>query len=334
MKENIQNILLSRTDSIGDVILSLPMAGVLRQLYPKSKILFLGQSYTQPIVNACEHVDEFHNWDEVKESNSKDQTSFLESLGADVIVHVYPKSEIAHAAKRAGIRKRIGTMNRWYHWLTCNKLRRLSRKKSPLHEAQLNLQLLKPLGAKILYGKEEIQERYGLKLKPLEPHLEMRLSSDKFNLILHPTSKGSAMEWGVENFVQLIKTLPRERYDLFITGTEKEGERIRDALDFEPGVVHDMTGKMTLDELIGFIARADGLLAASTGPLHMAAALGIHAIGLYPSRRPMHPGRWAPLGRKALVIEDGIHTHYNGPLKIEPERIKQILLSLDRMPSQ
>jgi ADP-heptose:LPS heptosyltransferase len=44
------------------------------------------------------------------------------------------------------------------------------------------------------------------------------------------------------------------------------------------------------------------LVAASTGPLHLAAALGIYALGIYPPIRPMHPGRWAPVGEKAKVF--------------------------------
>jgi ADP-heptose:LPS heptosyltransferase len=59
---------------------------------------------------------------------------------------------------------------------------------------------------------------------------------------------------------------------------------------------------MNLDELISFIASADGLIANSTGPLHLAAALGKDALGIYPPMRPIHPGRWAPVGPKATVF--------------------------------
>ena len=40
-------------------------------------------------------------------------------------------------------------------------------------------------------------------------------------------------------------------------------------------------------------------MAASTGPLHIAAALGKVAVGLYAPMHPIHPGRWAPIGEKA-----------------------------------
>jgi heptosyltransferase-3 len=64
----------------------------------------------------------------------------------------------------------------------------------------------------------------------------------------------------------------------------------------------DLTGQLSLPQLLAFIAQADGLVAGSTGPVHLAAALGRHALGLYPPIRPMHPGRWAPLGPHAEFL--------------------------------
>jgi ADP-heptose:LPS heptosyltransferase len=71
-----------------------------------------------------------------------------------------------------------------------------------------------------------------------------------------------------------------------------------------PAHVIDITGKMSLPQFIAFIHKANYLVAASTGPLHIASSLGIGAIGIYPPIRPMHPGRWKPIGKnaKALVV--------------------------------
>jgi ADP-heptose:LPS heptosyltransferase len=57
--------------------------------------------------------------------------------------------------------------------------------------------------------------------------------------------------------------------------------------------------------MTGLINDCDGLVSASTGPLHIAAALRKYALGLYPPIKPIHPGRWAPLGNKAeyLVLD-------------------------------
>ena len=59
---------------------------------------------------------------------------------------------------------------------------------------------------------------------------------------------------------------------------------------------------MNLIEFISFINSADGLIAASTGPLHISASLGKNTLGLYPPIKPIFPKRWAPLGPKADFI--------------------------------
>ncbi|HMX82594.1 MAG TPA: glycosyltransferase family 9 protein [Saprospiraceae bacterium] len=286
-------IIISRTDSIGDVVLTLPLAGIIKEYFPEWHIIFLGRNYTREIVSLSEHVDEFVNWDDHEA---------VKQLKADIIVHVFPVKEIAQWAKKQGISTRIGTTGRLYHWLYCNKLIRLSRKNSDLHEAQLNIKLLKPLGIETDYPLEKIPDYYGFtRIKPLAPKWLEMLKGDRKNIILHPKSKGSAREWGLENFSRLIGLLPEIEYRIFISGTKEEG--LQSAPLFkEHAHVIDLTGQMNLGEFASFIAEADALVAASTGPLHVAAALGKCAIGLYAPMRPIHPGRWAPLGRQASYL--------------------------------
>src|SRR3984957_4864443 len=175
-------IILSRTDAIGDTVLTLPMAGVLRSLYPGCRVLFLGRSYTEAVVAACEHIDQFLNWDEWKALAPAKAARAMTATGADTIVHVFPSKRIASLAKRAGLAQRIGTTNRLYHWLTCNRLVRLSRKNSDLHEAQLNLKLLVPLGAKEHYSLDEVGGFYGLtRLAPLPEPVAILPDPKRFN---------------------------------------------------------------------------------------------------------------------------------------------------------
>jgi heptosyltransferase-3 len=294
-----RTFIISRTDAIGDVVLTLPVAGVLRSLYPSSRILFLGRSYTKDVIKACEHIDGFLSWDELQQFPTRTAIQELKATGADTIIHVFPNAEVARLAWRARIRRRVGTTNRLYHYLYCNILVPLSRKRSPYHESQLNLRLLAPLGAKALYSLQEIWGYYGLtRLTPLPPSLVALLDPDRFNLILHPKSRGNGREWGLDNFRQLIALLPQDRYKLFLTGTDAEGQLLLPLVREFPFLT-DLTGRLSLDQLLSFISEADGLVASGTGPLHIAAALGIHALGIFPPIRPIHPGRWAPVGQRA-----------------------------------
>ncbi|HEY4111499.1 glycosyltransferase family 9 protein [Puia sp.] len=297
-----RNFIISRIDAIGDVVLTLPMAGVLKTLYPEARVIFLGRSYTEEVVRASVYIDEFLDWDDLKKQPPAQAAKTMAATGADTIIHVFPDPRIARLARKARIRERIGTTNRIYHWWTCNRLVKLSRRHSPLHEAQLNLQLLKPLGAKELYPLEEIGNYYGLtRLAPLPAGFAALPDRNKFNLVLHPKSRGSAREWGLDNFRELIRLLPQDQFRIFVTGTSREGQLLKSLFKEFPALT-DLTGQLSLGQLMTFLSRVDGLVAASTGPLHLAAAVGTEALGIYPPIRPMHPGRWAPIGPRVKVF--------------------------------
>ena len=327
-------IIISRTDSIGDVVLTLPVAGVLKEQFPKAKILFLGRTYTKDVVACSEFVDEFVNWDEIEKiTDEKQKVEKFKALKADVIIHVFPNPEIAKLAKKANIKTRIGTAGKVYHLNTCNKPVLFSRKRSEMHEAQLNLKLLKPFDFTDILSLEDLIPYFGFTKTPtLESEFSRLIKPDKINLILHPKSKGSAREWGLENFNRLIELLPEEKYQIFVSGTEEEGKLFRNRLNLKKQNVIDISGSMSLQQFIAFIASCNGLVAASTGPLHIAAATGIVALGIYPPVKPMHPGRWAPVGKKAdyLVRDTYCDDCRKGGschcmLEITPEQVKQKL---------
>ncbi|MEP6749318.1 MAG: glycosyltransferase family 9 protein [Bacteroidota bacterium] len=298
MKSSPSNIIISRTDSIGDVVLTLPMAAVLKQYFPGATIGFIGKSYTKPVINACKYVDEFID----REDFLKKKVTICGNK-PDTILHVFPDAAIAVRARKLGIRLRIGTTNRIFHWGTCNKLVKLSRRNADLHEAQLNLKLLEPFGCNTDFSLAAIGQLFGLEnLQPLPDKFTSLLDTGKYNLILHPKSQGSAREWGLNNFISLINLLDKDRYHIFISGTAKERSLLDPLFEQAGNRITDITGQMNLDEFVSFIAKSDGLVANSTGPLHIASALGKDAMGIYPPMRPIHPGRWAPLGPKAKVF--------------------------------
>lgn len=293
-----KNILISRTDSIGDVVLSLPVAVVLKQRFPEMEIGFMGTKYTRAIIEACSAVDVFIDMDDFL---SKEIT--LKGEKPQCILHVLPRSLLAKRAKQLNIPMRIGTINRHYHWLTCNKLVRLSRNNSGLHEAQLNFKLLKPLGINQLFSLAEISDLFAMTVLPnLSAQFANLLDANKFKLILHPKSRGSAREWDLSYYAELIHALDSNQFQIFISGTVNEQAALQALLENVGNKVIDISGLMDLSQFIAFIAACDGVLACSTGPLHIAAALNKYALGIYPPMRPIDPERWGPVGKKARVF--------------------------------
>lgn len=299
----MNRIIISRTDSIGDVVLTLPLCAWLREKFPEAKLTFLGKNYTRDVVACFDCVDEFISVEEIEALPVINRLNFIKS---DVFIHVFPNKELAALAKKARIPIRIGTSHRVYHLLTCTHRLNFSRKSSNLHESQLNFELAKPLGIKEIPSLEEINGSLSHFKIPSVDLPEFLSELDFSNtVILHPKSQGSAMEWPLENYIELAERLVMMGKTVCLTGTEAEGLQFRSEVQNNASII-DTTGRLTLTQLIKLCAFAEGLVACSTGPYHLSAVFGKKAVGLFSSRKPIHPGRWTALGDNsaALVFDE------------------------------
>jgi ADP-heptose:LPS heptosyltransferase len=293
--DKLSNVIISRADSIGDVVLTLPLATLLKQAFPHLIIGFMGTKYTQAVIESCSAVDVFID---VEDFKTKEIT--LDGKKPDCIIHVLPSKRIANRAKQLQIPYRMGTINRPFHWLTCTDFVRLSRKSSPLHEAQLNLKLLKPFGIKYDYSLPEIADLFSMtKIETLPPKFADLLNVDKFKVILHPKSRGNGREWDLNHFISLVEMLDADKFQIFVSGIENDKIALQPLIDKVGHRITNIIGLMTLSEFVSFIAACDGLVASGTGPVHIAAALQKHSLGIYPPMRPIHPIRWQPIGKNA-----------------------------------
>lgn len=309
-KINLDNktIIISRTDSIGDVILTLPVCGWLKDKFPTCRTVFLGRNYTKPVLECYDDIDQIITLEEIEELNRDQQVKFIRDLDATAFIHVFPNKFLAELASQASVPYRVGTSHRFFHFFSCNLRPNFTRKNAHEHESQLNFHLLKFFGAESLPSLEQIQE-CTLRLTPkaqLNNDLAKLLSGSNKKIVLHPRSQGSAMEWPIENYTKLSRQLVKEGYEVFFSGTKQEGASFRGNIPTHK-MIHDVSGLMDLASFITFLSKCHAIVACSTGPLHIASVLGLKAVGLYTSKRPMHPGRWKPIGKNISILESDNH---------------------------
>ncbi|MBA2250113.1 MAG: glycosyltransferase family 9 protein [Chitinophagaceae bacterium] len=298
------HVLVARVDAMGDVILALPVCGIIKKYYPDCKITFLGRTYTKNIAEASVHVDDFLNFDDWHNMTSEEISSVLNAKKIDTVIHLAPHKIVLKQCWHAGIKTRIGGSNKIRYWLYCNKLVPFSRRKSRLSEAQLNIKLLSPLNIRVIPARNEVWKYYGFtKIAELNQQKKKLLDPEKINLILHPLSNKNAKEWGLHNFSALIKLVDTNEFKIFITGSVSEKEILAEWAAQHRDRVTDLIGLLDTEQLIAFINAADGLIASSTGPLHIAAAAGICTLGLYENSWTKRGERWGPLGKKAGFLE-------------------------------
>ena len=294
----MNRIIISRTDGIGDVALTLPLCRWIRTTFPKATLVYLCKNYTAPLVSCFRPIDNIITFEDLA---TMDPLTRRNTLKADLIIHVFPNKTVSKWAKQAGIPQRIGTSHRWFHLLYCNRLVSFTRKKSGLHEAVLNFNLLTPLGLKALPDFKTIKD-IGSEFYIKE---ENRFPYERF-VILHPKSQGSAIEYPLQKYRAVAIALVAAKYQVLITGTLKERMEVGDSFDGISGV-RNVMGEFTLSEFISLIQQSEGVIACSTGPLHLAGLMNRKALGLFSPRVPIHPGRWKPLGlnARALVYDEG-----------------------------
>ncbi len=301
MIKKSSHILICRTDNLGDVVLTLPITAWLKQKFPSIKISFLCRKYAADAARRCSSVDEVVELETFLEN----PPAYFATAKPDTVLIAQPDKRLAIAAFKAGISNRIGNARqKLYLLIFCNRRVRFSKRTSPLHEAQFNFEFLRPFGLQHIPELPAIVPLFKFELD-VDEDIGRMLGPYKFNLILHTKSNGHGREWPIENYLALAKRLSLNAdIHIWLTGTGKEGEWIeKNAPELlEQKNLSNLCGKLTLDQLISFIQAADGLVASGTGPLHLSAAMGQRTLGLFPPSRPMHPGRWAPVGARAEIL--------------------------------
>ena len=121
---------------------------------------------------------------------------------------------------------------------------------------------------------------------------------------MHPGSHGNAKEWPERSFIELIHLLEDSNIHAILTGSKEEAVKFK-RLQEETSATSAM-GECSLKEFIALLSQSDGLLAASTGPIHIASLFGVQTLGLFPKQKEIGAGIWRPLGKRSSYLESSV----------------------------
>jgi heptosyltransferase III len=297
--ENIKNVLVSRTDRLGDVVLTLPLVSECKRIFKNAKIWFLVSRYAEPLVTGYEDINEVIFIEDFP--GKKDLKKFFKKNGIDLIIHAFPRPEISVAAYKARVKYRVGAGARWYS-ITYNKRVSQHRSKCEKNEADYNLDLLDALVDGVKYDKWYKFDFTDEEMEKFLVHINIYgiFKDDKY-VIIHPGSGGSAKDLPVEKFTAIAEKIYEiyPDYKIVLTGTEEEGLLSEKILN--EGCI-DLTGKLTLRELMMLIKECSLFMSNSTGPIHIAGAMNKQVIGFYPNSKPINDTRWGPPGNNSHIF--------------------------------
>lgn len=274
------------------MILTLPMALVIRKHIPDAKIIFGVREYTKLIVECCPDVDEIVTID--TDSSAIEIAKTIRSINADALFIPSPSFRLVLAAFLSRTPIRNGTGYRWYSFLFNRKIYD-HRKTAEYNEAEYNIRMLRGIGID--------SNQYPL------PNLEIPKYNTTANnpyALLHVFTGGSANSWSIERFKEVANWLSREKgLEMVLTGENKHREFLLTIADeLKPlGVSVHIRTELTLIELAGLLKEASLVVSGSTGPGHLAAALGAPTIGLFQLATALSKERWGFRGKKVINLE-------------------------------
>jgi len=291
-------ILIVRPDRLGDLILSLPVAEVLKREFPSSEVSYLASPYTCAISPMVTYVDE---WIADDDGTGEPLCPLklarrIKPYRFDCLIELKPSWRTAFGGFLSGVKTRIGTSRRAYS-IFYNKRLKIHRRESGFHQADLELRHLAPLGIDISGANPTLRGSETGRLQAAKLLGEIQ----RF-IVIHPGSGGSAPNWPLDKYRGLAKRIAAET-DYSVVITDSKG-----GLSGFEGCL-DLGGKTDLETLAGILAGARLFISGSTGPLHMADALGIPCIAFFSNRADLGPERWGPRRNMDNILMTGEICH-------------------------
>jgi heptosyltransferase III len=300
-------LLVSRTDRLGDLVLALPFVETLHARYPQCPVDVIASLYASPILENNPSIDRIIRVQNDQLTASRNYRKELEHriLRGEykAVVVLYPERHVSHLLYRVGVPIRIGTAGRFHSVFFTHRLMH-SRKANKKHESEYNLDFLtyfrdgetvyRPTvypSVKEVNNARRILDSHGI-ARPF--------------IVIHPGSGGSAERWPMKRFIELYAHLNRIGLRVVITGSEDEGETVGKMAADMGVTINQITGQTDLRTLGAVLSLASTVVANSTGPLHLAVAVGTRVVGLYPGRQIMSPVRWGPIGEGHRVVQPEI----------------------------
>ena len=117
--------------------------------------------------------------------------------------------------------------------------------------------------------------------------------------VMTPGAGWGAKQWPPQRFGEVAKALAVHGLKTLVNSAPGE-ESLAQAV-VEAGGGHAFEIRCTIGQLIALTRRARLFLGGDTGPLHLAAALGVPVLGIF---GPTDPARTGPFGTKAITLRN------------------------------
>jgi heptosyltransferase II len=293
----LDRILIRGPNWVGDAVLAIPAMKAVREQYKSAEITLLVRPWVAGLFASAPFVDKV--WSEPKPAGLGDWTRLTRTIRArrfDVALLLPNSFESALMTFLGGVPRRIGYATDGRRWMLTNPV---TPRKQPRHQVGYYLELASVFSA-----------------PPDRPSIEMEATAEEredarkllgaegipmnapFLVVNAGAAYGSAKRWHEDRFAAAADILAGELgLRVALIGSEAErpiAAEIRNRTRSEAAVLN---GKTSLETLIGVLAESSLMITNDSGPMHIAAALGVPTVAVFGSTDERVTGPFSPSAR-------------------------------------
>jgi lipopolysaccharide heptosyltransferase I len=320
--ESAQRILIVRLSALGDVVHVLPLLDALRRARPDAHIGWLVEQANASLLAGHPQIDQLLAFPRRELSAllrrgrllaaAKLALRFLRELRAarfELTIDAQCNLRSSLLARLSGARRRIGFAPPYTkekaHWLATDRVR------VPVGgqlKVERNLALLGPLG---IDGRGACAQ-LAVPDVARERARTWRAQQAAAELVaLHPgvSGFGAIKQWAPERYAGVARRLRAERGTrCIVTWGPGERELAERVVTQSEGAAQLAPETRSLLDLAALYQACDAVVGGDTGPLHLAAALGVPVVGLYGPKDPAIYGPWNGARRRpAAAVWKQVH---------------------------
>jgi heptosyltransferase-1 len=308
-----QRLLIVRLGSMGDIIHTLPAATALRQAFPEASIGWVVEerwvellctlpeprsgprSPRRPLVDRVHTVNtkswrgsllSTQTWEQIAAGLSE-----LRAQRYEVAIDFQGAVRSALLARWSGAPVVYGVAQPRENVASMFYTRQVMARGS--HVVEQNLSLAEAVSRRPL----EVPKIEFPRDQAIEKRCGDRMQSIDDFVLLNPGAGWGAKQWPVERYGQVARQLAEQGVKSLINFGPGEEPLVRAVESASEGIAKGIACSLT--ELIALTRRARLFIGGDTGPMHLAAALGVPVVAIF---GPTNPVRNGPFGTRNIVL--------------------------------
>ncbi|MCX6583438.1 MAG: glycosyltransferase family 9 protein [Candidatus Aminicenantes bacterium] len=284
---------------LGDIIFTIPALEIYKKHFPQNKIYYVVEDRFREIAELLPGVHQVISIP--RKMSVKKLFQFraqMKALGIDTVVDFHSGPKSALLTRISGAKTRIGYKTPNRNW-AYNFLSPRTFGDAPTHSTFNQAKLLELLGVRITetgippYPPITINEdRVSDAVKKI-----LNENRDNKTAVIHVGAGNEFRDWGMENFSGLIHRLLEDKVTVFLVGNSEEEKKKGAALAAQrrphgETQVHDLTGRLSIVDMLFLISHANVYFGVDSGPLHLASLTQTPLVTLYGPNIPAISGPW------------------------------------------